>query len=261
MARTALITGASTGIGCELSKLFAADRHSLVLVARQEQRLQHVADELVQRFGISARVIVADLAKPDTPQRIADEIQKYALQIDYLVNNAGIGLGGKFVETDFAVEAEMMQVNMSALVHLTKLFLPSMIACKFGKIMNVSSTAAFQPGPFMAVYYATKAFVLSFSEAIANEVRGMGVTVTALCPGPTASEFQKRARIENTRLVKSKLMGFMTAEKVAKIGYQGFMHGKRVVIPGLLNKLGAHGTRLTSRAFSAQIARLLQESY
>jgi short-subunit dehydrogenase len=238
MATTALITGASTGIGYELGKCFAADRHNLILIARQEARLRQVAAELSEQFSVSARVIVADLAKPDAPQKIADEIRQDSLQVDYLVNNAGFGLGGKFSETDLAAELEMMQVNMVALVHLTKLFLPAMVARRSGKIMNVASTAAFQPGPLMAVYYASKAFVLSFTEAIANELAGTGVTVTALCPGPTQSEFQRRAHIENTRLVKGKFMGMMTAETVAPIGYGGLMQGKRLVIPGLINKVG-----------------------
>jgi short-subunit dehydrogenase len=257
---TALITGASTGIGYALSKCFAADRHNLILIARQEQRLRQVAGELSGQFGISVRVIAADLAKPGSPQQIADEVRKDALPVEYLVNNAGFGLGGKFAETDLSVELAMMQVNMSALVHLTKLFLPDMLARKSGKIMNVASTAAFQPGPLMAVYYATKAFVLSFSEAIANELSGTGVTVTALCPGPTQSEFQQRAHIEHTRLIKGKFMGLMTSEAVARSGYQGLMHGKRVVIPGLINKIGVQSVRVSPRRVTTQVARMLQES-
>jgi len=260
MAKTALITGASTGIGYELSKCFAADRHNLVLVARQEPKLRQVAGELSGQFGVSAKIIVADLAKPDAPQKIVDEVNKDSLQIDYLVNNAGFGLGGKFAETDLAVELDMMQVNMTALVHLTKLFLPGMLARKSGKIMNVASTAAFQPGPLMAVYYATKAFVLSFSEAIANELAGSGVTVTTLCPGPTQSEFQQRAHIENTRLIKGNFMGLMTSEAVARIGYHGFMQEKRLVIPGLMNKMGVQSVRFSPRRVATQVARMLQES-
>jgi short-subunit dehydrogenase len=260
MATTALITGASTGIGYELSKCFAADRHNLIIVARQEQQLRQVAEDLAKQFGIVVKVIATDLAQPDAPQKIIDAVRKDSLQVDFLVNNAGFGLGGKFAETDLTVELGMMQVNMTALVSLTKLFLPEMVARKSGKIMNVASTAAFQPGPLMAVYYATKSFVLSFSEAIANELKGTGVTVTALCPGPTESEFQKRAHIENTRLVKSKLMGMMTSEQVAKLGYQGFMHGKRLIIPGFLNKIGVHSTRMTPRVVTTQIARMVQEN-
>ena len=260
MAYTALVTGASTGIGYELSKCFAADHHNLIIVARHEQRLQHVAEEFIKQFGIAVKVVPADLAQLDAPQKIVDAVRKDSLQVDYLVNNAGYGLGGKFTETDLAVELSMMQVNMLALVALTKLFLPEMVARKSGKIMNVASTAAFQPGPLMAVYYASKSFVLSFSEAIANELKGTGVTVTTLCPGPTASEFQQRAQIQNTRLVKNKLMGMMSSEQVAKIGYQGFMQGKRLVIPGLLNKIGVHSTRMAPRAVTAQVARMVQES-
>jgi short-subunit dehydrogenase len=261
VANTALITGASTGIGYALSRCFAADHHNLVLVARQEQRLQQVADELHRDFGVRAKVLAADLSRPEAPQMILDTVRRESLHIEHLVNNAGVGLGGKFADTDLMVELNMMQLNMTALVHLTKLFLPDMLARRSGRIMNVASTAAFQPGPLMAVYYATKAFVLSFSEAIANELKGTGVTVTALCPGPTESEFQKRAHIENTRLIKSKLMGWLTSEEVAKIGYAGFMSGKRVVIPGLLNKIGVQATRMSPRAVTAQVARMLQENY
>ncbi|MBI3799452.1 MAG: SDR family oxidoreductase [Deltaproteobacteria bacterium] len=260
MATTALITGASTGIGYALSKCFAADHHNVILIARQEAKLRQVAAELSGQFGVSAKVIVADLANPDAPQQIADEVRQDSLQVDYLINNAGFGLGGKFVETKLPAELEMMQVNMVALVHLSKLLLPAMVARRHGKIMNVASTAAFQPGPLMAVYYATKAFVLSFTEAIANELAGTGVTVTALCPGPTRSEFQQRAGIENTRLVKGKLMGFMSSEAVAQIGYRGLMQGKRLVIPGLINKIGVQSIRLSPRRVATQIARMLQES-
>lgn len=143
-----------------------------------------MADELHHDFGVTAKVVVADLSRPEAPQLILDTVRKESLHIEYLVNNAGIGLGGEFAETDLLVELSMMRINMTALVHLTKLFLPDMVARRSGRIMNVASTAAFQPGPLMAVYFATKSFVLSFSEAIANELSGTGVTVTALCPGP-----------------------------------------------------------------------------
>ncbi|MBM4255847.1 MAG: SDR family oxidoreductase [Deltaproteobacteria bacterium] len=257
----ALITGASTGIGYELSKCFAADRHDLLIVARQEQRLRQVAEELSKQFSVTVNVIAADLAQPDAPQQILDAARKASLQIDYLVNNAGFGLGGKFAETDLATELGMIQVNISALVSLTKLFLPEMLARKSGKILNVASTAAFQPGPSMAIYCATKSFELMFSEAIANELKGTGVAVTALCPGVTASEFQKRARIENTLLIKSKVLGMMTAEQVARIGYQGFIRGKRIVIPGLLNKISAQAPRFSPRAVATQIAGMIMEKH
>ena len=260
MATTALITGASTGIGYALSKCFAADHHDVILVARHEAKLKQVAAELSGQFGVSARVIATDLAKPDAPQQIADEVRQDSIHVDYLINNAGFGLGGKFAETALTAELEMMQVNMVALVHLSKLFLPAMVARRQGKIMNVASTAAFQPGPLMAVYYATKAFVLSFTEAIANELAGTGVTVTALCPGPTQSEFQRRAHIENTRLIKGKLIGLMSPAAVAQLGYRGLMQGKRLVIPGFINKLGVQSVRLSPRRVTTQVARMLQES-
>jgi len=256
----ALITGASSGIGYELSRCFAADHHNLVLIARQEEKLKKVAEELSREFHISTTVIVADLAKPDASEKIVAAVRANSLTVDFLINNAGFGLGGKFAETEVATELEMMQVNMVSLVHLTKLLLPEMLARKSGRIMNVSSTAAFQPGPLMAVYYATKAFFLSFSEAIANELSGTGVTVTALCPGPTASEFQARAHVEKTRLVKGKLLGFMSAEAVAKVGYQGFMRGKRLIIPGFMNKLGVQSVRVSPRNVATQVARMLQEN-
>lgn len=256
---TALITGASAGIGYALSRCFAADHHDLILVARQQHKLAQAAEELGREFHVATTVIAADLAQPDAPRKIFDAVQAEALSVDFLVNNAGFGLGGAFAETQLVTELEMVQVNIASLVYLTKLFLPELLARKSGRIMNVASTAAFQPGPLMAVYYASKAFVLSFSEAIANELSGTGVTVTALCPGPTASEFQVRANIQETRLIKSKLLGFMNAEEVARIGYQGLMRGKRLVIPGLMNKLGVQGTRMSPRRVSTQIARLLQE--
>jgi hypothetical protein len=228
-------------------------------VARHKQRLEHVAEQLSREFQVTTKVIIADLATPAAPQYIADVIRVDLLSVDFLVNNAGFGLGGKFIETELATELNMIQLNIASLVHLSKLFLPDMVARKSGRIMNVASTAAFQPGPLMAVYYATKAFVLSFSEAIANEAAGTGVTVTTLCPGPTASEFQARAQIENTRLARGKLMGMMSAEAVARIGYQGFMRGKRLVIPGLMNKLGVHSVRISPRRIVTQIARMMQE--
>src|SRR6266566_7342818 len=257
MTKIALITGASTGIGYALSKCFAADHHNLVLVARQEQKLKQVAEELQGQYGVSVKVIATDLARPESPQKIAEEIRRESLRIDYLVNNAGFGLGGKFAETDLTVELEMMQVNMVALAHLTKLFLPEMLAHGAGKILNVASTAAFQPGPLMAVYYATKAFVLSFTEAIANELAGTGVTVTCLCPGPTPTGFQARARMEGSQLLRAGLM--LDAATVARIGYEGMLRGKTIVIPGLKNRLIVQAVRLSPRGFVTRMVRRIME--
>ena len=189
-AKTVLITGASSGIGYELTKLFARDRYNLVLVARSESKLQQIASELTQQFGVTVKFITKDLALSTSPIEIWQELQTEGIAIDILVNNAGFATYGLFTETELQAELNMMQLNMATLTHLTKLFLQEMFPRKTGKILNIASTAAFQPGPLMAVYYATKAYVLSFSEALANELQGTGITVTVLCPGPTASGFQ-----------------------------------------------------------------------
>lgn len=256
MSRTALITGASTGIGYELSRQFAADHHDLILIARDERRLNTAAGKLTREYGVSVSVIAADLSRPETPE----EIHRRVPEADYLVNNAGFGLGGFFSQTDLAAELSMIQVNVTALVQLCKLYLKGMLDRRSGGILNVASTAAFQPGPIMSIYYASKAFVLSFTEAIANETKGTGVTVTALCPGPTESEFHKRARTENTRLMKKNPIGLMTAEEVARMGYEGFKSGKAIVIPGLMNKIGVQAVRISPRALVRQITRKLQET-
>ena len=258
MQPTALITGASSGIGLELARLFAKDRCHLVLVARESERLRKAAAGLQQISGTAPRVIAFDLADPRSPAAIHAELKD--TPVDYLINNAGFGLGGPFSTTDRTTELEMIQVNVTSLVDLTKLFLPGMLARKSGRIMNVASTAAFQPGPLMAIYYASKAFVLSFSEAVAEELAGSGVTVTAFCPGPVASDFQRRAGIENVKLVKNQSMGMMTAEEAARIGFNGMMKGKVIVIPGFLNKLGVQSLRVGPRAIIRKAAKKLQES-
>jgi short-subunit dehydrogenase len=258
MAATALITGASSGIGLELCKLFAKDGTNLILVARESERLRKAAAELRQVSGTAPRVMAYDLSDPRSPSAIHDELA--GLPIGFLVNNAGFGLGGPFSETDRQTELEMLQVNIVSLVDLTKLLLPGMLKRKSGRIMNVASTAAFQPGPLMAIYYASKAFVLSFTEAIAEELAGSAVTVTALCPGPTTSDFQRRAHIENVKLVKNKSMGMMSSAEVARIGYRGMMAGKVIVIPGFMNRLGVQSLRLGPRAIIRKAAKKLQET-
>jgi uncharacterized protein len=255
--KTALITGASGGIGLDLARLFAADGTNLVLTARDRGKLHQAAEELTRSNpGVSAHVIAKDLAHPRAPQEIFDELQERSTQIDFLVNNAGYGVYGSFTENNLQDELEMMQLNMVALTHLTKLVLPQMIARGSGRIMNVASTAAFQPGPLMAVYYASKAFVLSFSGAIANELRKTGVTVTCLCPGATETGFAKRAHMEESRLFK---MGAMNSAIVARVGYAGMMKGKLLVIPGVRNKLLAQSVRLAPRRLVTAIARSVQE--
>ncbi|WP_018131018.1 SDR family NAD(P)-dependent oxidoreductase [Effusibacillus pohliae] len=255
MGKTALITGASSGIGRDLTKLFARDGYDLVLVARSESVLSRLTKELQEQFGISVKVIVKDLALPASPVEIYEELQKESIRVNVLVNNAGFGLYGFFSETDGQAEWEMIQLNIAALTQLTKLFLPAMMERGEGKILNVASMAAFQPGPLMAVYYATKAYVLSFSEALANELQGTGVSVTALCPGPTSTGFEKRAGLEQSKLFKS---GTMDSETVANIGYVGLMQNKTVVIPGLKNKLMAFSVRFLPRNTVTRIVRMVQ---
>ncbi|MDP6040403.1 MAG: SDR family oxidoreductase, partial [Candidatus Latescibacteria bacterium] len=189
----ALITGASSGIGLELARVFAADGIDVILSARSENKLNMLAKEVQDAHGVKAEVIVADLSVQGEAQKLYDQVKENGCEVDYLVNNAGFGVYGVFAETDWTAEANMLNVNIVALTHLTKLFLPDLIAKRKGRILNVASTASFQPGPMMSVYFASKAFVLSFSDAIANELRGTGVTVTALCPGATETGFKSTA--------------------------------------------------------------------
>jgi short-subunit dehydrogenase len=254
---TALITGASSGIGLELANLFARDGNDLVLVARSEGKLRQLASRLEGEFGIATRVLAADLAKPHAAQELVMTLNVHEVTIDALVNNAGFGLTGPFVATDLEKELEMIQVNIVALTELTKLLLPGMVTRRSGRILNLASTAAFQPGPLMAVYYATKAYVLSFSEAIADELRDSGVTVTALCPGPTDTGFAAAARLESSRLFN--MAKPMSSAGVARVGYEAMKRGKRVVIPGIRNKLLAQSIRVTPRRMVTSFVRKLQE--
>jgi len=200
--KTALITGASGGIGLELAKLFARDRFNLVLVARSRDKLDQLAAELSRKYDMKTLVIAKDLSDHNAPQEVYDEVVKAGIDVDILVNNAGYTMLGKFVELGVQEQMQMAQVNIMTLTHLTRLFLPGMVERGYGNVLNVASTAAFQPGPLMAVYYASKAYVLSFSEAIGNELRGTGVTVTVLCPGPTRTGFQSRGGVEGARLLR-----------------------------------------------------------
>ena len=251
-----MITGASLGIGYELAKLFARDKHALVLVARNRQKLEQIAIELKSLGAPQVTVIAKDLGELEAPDEIFAETERRKIQIDFLVNNAGFGERGPFLKTNLDNELEMVQVNIVALMHLTKLYLPGMVQRNFGRIMQVASTAAFQPGPFMAVYYATKAFVLSFSEATWEELRGTEVTVTALCPGATETGFAARAGMLNSRLFK---MRVMPAEPVAALGYRGMMAGKPLVVTGLRNRLMAFSVRFGPRAVVRKIVRRIQE--
>lgn len=256
--QTALVTGGSGGIGLELAKVFARNGFDLVLIARSRDNLEAAAGQLEGKFDVKAHVFAADLARADAPERIFDFLHNEEIQIDVLVNNAGLGIMGEFSETELARELKMIQVNIAALTHLTKLFLPAMIKRRSGRVLNVASTAAFQPGPLMAVYYATKAYVLSFSQALAEELRNTGVTVTVLCPGPTKTDFFEGAKMTNSRLLT--VFGMADADDVAKYGFDAMMHKKRVAIPGFRNKIIAQANRLAPRALSAKLARMAQEN-
>jgi short-subunit dehydrogenase len=253
---TALVTGASGGIGEDLARLFAADGHDVVLVARSEGKLEALAASLEKAFGIRAHVVASDLTAPGAPELLLKTLEERGIEVDVLVNNAGYGGYGPFVETDLPNELAMIQLNVTALVHLTKLVLPRMVAKKFGRVMNVASTAAFQPGPLMAVYYATKAFVLSFSEALSNELEGTGVSVTCLCPGATATGFQTQANMEKSRLFK--LAAVMDSATVAKVGYRAMWRGKAVVIPGVQNRIMATSVRFFPRKTVTRLVRTIQ---
>jgi len=255
--QTALVTGASGGIGRELAREFAAGGYDLVLVARSGGKLEELAAELRERHGVAARVLAKDLAKPGTPDEIFQDLAGAGIEVDVLVNNAGFATFGPFAETDLVAEIEEIQLNVAALTHLTKRFLPAMLARRRGGVLNLASTAAFQPGPLMAVYYATKAYVLSFSEALAEELRGTGVTVTALCPGPTTTGFQARADMAGSGLFSGPLK-VMDAAAVARAGYEGFRAGKRLVIPGLINKIGVQSVRVSPRSLVTRLIRGMQ---
>jgi short-subunit dehydrogenase len=253
--RYAVVTGASTGIGRAFAALFAADGWTPILVARNEERLSAVAEALRGEHGTEAQVVALDLGVPDAAQRLFDEVRARGIEVEALVNNAGFATYGKFAETSLAEETEEINLNILTLTQLTKLFLQPMLARGSGKICNVASTAAFQPGPTMAVYCATKAYVLSFSEAISNEVRGSGVTVTCFCPGATESNFQERARMEESGLVKGRKLP--DAVSVAAAGYAAMMAGKRLEIPGAFNRVGAFLPRIVPRGLVLTVGRRL----
>ncbi len=244
---TALVTGASSGIGLELARLLAADGHDLTLVARSADKLEALAAELG-----GARVVAADLGSPEG----VDQVLAAVPEVDVLVNNAGVGDFGPFAEADEAKTAAMLQLNVVTVTALTRAYLPGMVARGSGRVLNVASTAAFQPGPLMAVYYATKAYVLSFSEAVAEEVRGTGVTVTALCPGPTESGFQAGADMEDSKLVKGR--NLTSAATVAKAGYRAMQRGEAVEVVGLANKVMASSVRFTPRPVIRRMVHRMQ---
>jgi len=255
--KTALITGASNGIGLELAKIHASKGGDLVLVARNKTKLDEIKAELEQQYKIKVYTIGKDLSAFNAAQEVYEETSEQNIQIDYLINNAGFGDFGMFVDTDWSKELQMINLNITALTQFTKLYLKDMVQRKSGKVMNVASTAAFQSGPTMAVYYATKAYVLSFSEAIDNEVRDKGVTVTTLCPGATESGFQAAAAMEESALVKGKKLP--SSKTVAEYGYKAMLKGKTVAIHGTMNWIMANSVRFMPRSVVVKVTRKIQD--
>lgn len=254
--KTAVITGASFGIGLELARIFAREGYNLILVARSADKLRQVASELEKAHSTRSLILAADLSEPGASAYVLDQTTRAQIAVDVLVNNAGFGQYGLFADNELEECLRQIQLNVTTLTHLTRLYLPEMLERKSGRILNVASTAAFQPGPLMAVYFATKAYVLHFSEALANELAGTGVTVTCLCPGATATEFHKRAKATGMRLLQ---MGSMDARTVAEDGYRALMAGKPVVISGFKNWLVAQSVRFSPRKLVTAIARKTQE--
>lgn len=251
MAR-ALITGASSGLGRDFAHLFSKDGHDLVVVARREDRLRALAYELNNRYGVSVRILVADLRQRDAAERLADAVSD--LEVDFLVNNAGFGIVGSFATTDVNIDVEMIQLHVIATTKLTKLLLPPMLSRARGRVLNVASVAAFLPGPYAAVYYATKAYILSWSEALAEELRDTPVTVTVLCPGRTATEFATVASVPDAPLLTRPAPSFCVASE----GYRAMFRGQRVVVPGIVNKAIPYFVRLTPRTAMTRVTRTIQ---
>jgi short-subunit dehydrogenase len=251
MNETALVTGASSGIGLELARCFGADKSNLILVARSTSALETLATELRRQHQIEVHVITSDLALPESPPKIFEELKGRGANVDVLVNNAGFGLHGGFADLPLARQLEIVQVNVAALVALTGFFLPAMLQRGRGGILNVGSVAGFVPGPNMAVYYASKAFVQSFSEALVEELRGTAVSITNLCPGPTETNFSQTARSYQTRTMQ---VSKMSAAEVAVAGYRAFREKQTVSVPGGKNKLLVHLTRILPRATIRRIA-------
>jgi short-subunit dehydrogenase len=245
------ITGASSGIGLELARLFARDGYQLFITARKSDRFDAAVAELRRQAKAGAEPLPDDLADPAAPVRLAKQLQDRGIVPDVLVNNAGFGTHGPFVDSDESSQMQMLQVNVVALTHLTRLLLPGMVARGSGRILNVASTAAFQPGPYMAVYYASKAYVTSFSQALGYELRKSRITVTALCPGPTTTDFQRRAEVEDSPLFKNNAM---TAQEVARQGYLATQRGKPLAITGTKNKLLALAVKFAPRSFATRVA-------
>lgn len=252
-----LITGASSGIGYELAKIFARNNHNLILVARSTTKLLDLKNEIVAKHQVLVEVLTCDLSQSQSAQKLFETVQTQKWAVDILVNNAGFGTHGSFVDIELKKTQEMIQLNILTLTELTKLFLPDMISKKSGRILNVASTASFQPGPLMSVYYATKAFVLFFSEGIFEELKNSGVTVTALCPGPTESGFQQAANLGDVSLFDT--LKIPTSKMVAEYGYKALMQGKVVAVHGSMNKIFSSTVGLLPRGLVRKLVKKLQQ--
>lgn len=257
MSKTALITGGSGGIGFELAKLHAKNGDNLILVARSKERLEIIKKDLEEEYGIKVDVITKDLSLSGSTEELYNEVKYMKVKVDYLINNAGFGLFGEFSETNWEKELSMINLNIIALTHLTKSFIRDMKLSGGGRIMNVASTAAFQPGPRMAIYYATKAFVLHFTEALAEELDGTNISITAFCPGATDTQFQKESKMEKTKLVS--LMSLDDVVTVSKYGFDAMMEGKRIAIPGVIHKISSKSYRFLPRNIITKIVGMIQK--
>lgn len=255
--KVALITGASAGLGARFAECFARDGHDVILVARSAERLESLASRLEQAHGIKAHVVPVDLARPDAPEQVFEEVRGRGLAVEFLVNNAGFGSTGPFLEQELGREVEMVEVNCTALLKLTHLFARPMRERGGGRILNVASTAGFQPGPYMATYFATKAFVVSLSEALAHELKGTGVRVTCYCPGATHTEFAARAGNAKTRLFQRP--GVAEAPDVAAHAYRAMMKGRVLAVHGLLNWLAMQSVRFSPRAVVRAVTASLNQ--
>ena len=258
MSKTAFITGASKGIGKELAFLFAEKGHNLVLVARSAEALEKIKVELEETCSVSVHTLVADLCDAAAAQAVFNEVKGKVYDIDYLVNNAGFGDYGAFADTEWNCYERMIALNVTTLTHLTHLFVSDWRGRKAGRILNVSSTAAFQPGPMMAVYFATKSFVLHLSEALGEELKKENITITTLCPGPTSTHFGEVSKMDASQLVKN--VPIADAKKVAALGYRAMMQGKAVVVHGAMNKLAPFGIRFLPRKWVTRLsAKIMQQ--
>jgi len=259
MKKSVLITGASKGIGKDLAKVFAKNGYSLILIARTTLELENLKNNLLQEYQCEVKILSVDLNQMDSVDIICNTFSKELSDLDILINNAGYGIMKKFHELDESDVDGIVNVNMRALTKLTYRILPYMLAKKSGKILNVASTAAFVPGPYMAMYFASKAFVLSLSEALFEEYRKDGITVSTLCPGVTRTSFQKRAGMENSRMV-SGMLPIMSSDTVAKMAYDGLLKNKRVIVTGWFNKVTILLMRFIPNSIILKFNAMLEKS-